>query len=135
MPTRPRPQLSGGVFTGVSAAINGQGFTRFVGQFGYKDGWSQSICIAIARDNRTLELLSNKAMEPTRDSSLPPPKKRQRQRQSCPRCFVSLSKSSFYEHVAQCCPESSAACPPEHDLSDSSFELDEGESEEILHSK
>ena len=67
-------------------------------------------------------------MDAYRDS-LPPPTKRQRQRQSCPRCCVSLSKSSFYEHVSQCCPETSLIGPSEtENLSDSLFELDEGES-------
>ena len=66
--------------------------------------------------------------------SLPPPTKRQRQRQSCPRCCVSLSKSSsFYEHVSQCCPETSLIGPSKtENLSDSSFELDEGDLESTV---
>ena len=69
-------------------------------------------------------------------SSLPPPRKRQRQ--TCPNCAVSLSKSSFYEHVSQCCPGNLSGAGPSRDLdslSDSSFELDEGESEALFHSE
>ena len=69
-------------------------------------------------------------MDPTVNSPHPPPAKRQRQHQSCPSCCISLSKSSFYEHVSQCCPESSVGPAETENLS---FELDEGKSEALLH--
>lgn len=59
------------------------------------------------------------------------PRKRPRERHSCPRCSVNLSKSSFYEHVSECCIDEGSKMSKSQednaDFSDSSFELETDE--------